>query len=195
MKSLNIKSLNISILLHVVLIVVISMIMRSPVEKAPIKKIIFMNFDSISPNLGRAGGTVVKDKQVAQVDSKIVVKNNTAIASSPASESTATGNGESVGAGNGSGAVGSGVFESSVINYSEPLYPRIAIKRGIEGNLRLKIKVGPEGIPIETSILKSSGSDLLDNAAIEAVKRWVFKKNESSSFYYVEKIIVFEIKK
>lgn len=86
-------------------------------------------------------------------------------------------------------------FTGSILNYSEPIYPRMAIARGIEGNLKVKIKISPEGQALETVILKSSGSELLDTSAINAIKKWVFVKRDIKSFYFVEKIIIFQIKK
>ncbi len=38
----------------------------------------------------------------------------------------------------------------------------------------LKVLVGPDGVPQDIQVEKSSGSRLLDQAAIEAVKTWVF---------------------
>ena len=38
----------------------------------------------------------------------------------------------------------------------------------------LKVLVGPNGVPQDITVEKSSGSRLLDQAAIEAVKTWVF---------------------
>ena len=71
----------------------------------------------------------------------------------------------------------------------------MAIARGIEGNLKVKIKISPEGHSLETIILKSSGSEILDTAAVNAIKKWVFVKREIKTFYFVEKTIVFQIKK
>ncbi len=38
----------------------------------------------------------------------------------------------------------------------------------------LRVQVGADGVPQEVTVEKSSGSRLLDQAAIEAVKTWVF---------------------
>jgi protein TonB len=42
----------------------------------------------------------------------------------------------------------------------------------------LKVLVGANGVPTEVTVEKSSGSRLLDQAAIEAVKTWVFNPGQ-----------------
>lgn len=50
-------------------------------------------------------------------------------------------------------------------------YPRKAERRGITGRPTLRVTLDASGRLIAATILKSSGSDLLDNAAIAAAKR------------------------
>lgn len=83
-------------------------------------------------------------------------------------------------------------FESSIIGYLAPSYPRVAQVRGLEGSVVLKIKVTPEGSADETAILKSSGHDILDRAALEVVPKWRFQKKAAP--YTVEKTILFQLK-
>jgi TonB family protein len=52
-------------------------------------------------------------------------------------------------------------------------YPRIARARGIEGVVRLRFKLNPEGSIEKIEILESSGSKILDNASVRAVYRAV----------------------
>jgi protein TonB len=58
---------------------------------------------------------------------------------------------------------------------SPPAYPRQAIARGIEGTVLLRVLIGPDGETIEIRIHRSSGAVLLDQAAVEAVRRWAFR--------------------
>jgi len=44
----------------------------------------------------------------------------------------------------------------------------------------LKVLVGPDGVPQDIQVEKSSGSRLLDQAAIEAVKQWVFNPGQKA---------------
>jgi protein TonB len=55
-----------------------------------------------------------------------------------------------------------------------PKYPAQAARQHQEGKVLLKVLVGADGTPQEVTVQKSSGSRLLDQAAIEAVKNWKF---------------------
>lgn len=56
-----------------------------------------------------------------------------------------------------------------------PRYPRIARSRGYQGRTILEIFVLPDGTVDHVRIKQSSGHDILDRAALEAVKRWRFR--------------------
>lgn len=56
-----------------------------------------------------------------------------------------------------------------------PRYPAVARRRGIEGTVTLDVLVSAEGLPERVAIARSSGSGLLDEAALEAVRRWRFR--------------------
>ncbi|KRP53735.1 energy transducer TonB [Pseudomonas synxantha] len=55
-----------------------------------------------------------------------------------------------------------------------PEYPSLAMRRGWEGTVLLRVHVLASGRPGEVQIQKSSGRDQLDDAARAAVKRWSF---------------------
>ncbi|WP_207281794.1 energy transducer TonB [Pseudomonas sp. FW300-N2F2] len=55
-----------------------------------------------------------------------------------------------------------------------PEYPSLAMRRGWEGTVLLRVHVLASGKPGEIQIQKSSGRDQLDDAALAAVKRWSF---------------------
>ncbi len=55
-----------------------------------------------------------------------------------------------------------------------PVYPRIALEQGWEGTVFLRIAIQPDGTPKNLTVRKSSGYDILDNAAIHAVSSWHF---------------------
>ncbi|WP_435632492.1 energy transducer TonB [Carnimonas bestiolae] len=56
-----------------------------------------------------------------------------------------------------------------------PQYPPLALRRRIEGTVGLKILVTPQGRAGQVQVTKSSGSSLLDDAAVNTVKGWKFK--------------------
>ena len=56
----------------------------------------------------------------------------------------------------------------------KPVYPRKALREGIEGKVTLLITVNEQGIPTKVEVSRSSGSFDLDNAARAAMSRCVF---------------------
>jgi protein TonB len=60
------------------------------------------------------------------------------------------------------------------LNNPAPSYPSAAQKRGLQGRVILKIHVLANGQPDNVSVAKSSGYDILDDAAVKAVTAWVF---------------------
>jgi protein TonB len=65
----------------------------------------------------------------------------------------------------------------------KPVYPALAVNRGWEGKVLLRVSVSAEGTPLSVSIHQSSGHESLDDAAVEAVEKWKFipaKKGEKA---------------
>jgi protein TonB len=56
-----------------------------------------------------------------------------------------------------------------------PSYPLAARRRGIEGEVLLHVRFDASGQPREISVMTSSGSPMLDDAARDAVARWRFR--------------------
>lgn len=66
------------------------------------------------------------------------------------------------------------------IIYKEKIdYPLWAQKIGIEGKVKIKFWINPEGKIIETEILQSSGYPELDLYSIEKFKNWLFETAET----------------
>ncbi len=55
-----------------------------------------------------------------------------------------------------------------------PPYPLEAFRRGIQGVTALWVSVDSEGKATQVQVERSSGSSLLDEAAAQAVAKWVF---------------------
>lgn len=73
---------------------------------------------------------------------------------------------------------GEGAYLEAEPKYSKnkpPVYPRVAREREYEGQVDLDIHVNEKGRVVDVRVLKSSGYTLLDKAAIDAVKKWVFE--------------------
>jgi periplasmic protein TonB len=60
------------------------------------------------------------------------------------------------------------------LNNPKPLYPLIARRRRLEGEVLLSVKVLRDGLPGEVLVKQSSGYEVLDDAALNAVRRWHF---------------------
>jgi protein TonB len=56
-----------------------------------------------------------------------------------------------------------------------PRYPAAARRRGIEGEVLVRVAVGLDGRAERVEVLRSSGSALLDKSAVEALERWRFE--------------------
>ncbi len=81
--------------------------------------------------------------------------------------------GSPTGAGPG-GGTGKAEPLGSVAN-PKPAYPEIARQRGQEGAVVLLVDVTAEGTAQQVTVRRSSGYDMLDDAAVKAVRRWRFK--------------------
>jgi protein TonB len=55
-----------------------------------------------------------------------------------------------------------------------PEYPGAALRKGMEGRVILRIKVLPNGRAGTVEVTKSSGKQVLDDAAVETVRNWKF---------------------
>ena len=65
-------------------------------------------------------------------------------------------------------------YDVRSLNNPKPPYPLTARRRGMEGSVLLRAYVREDGQCIEVQLKHSSGYDLLDNAALQTVKRWRF---------------------
>lgn len=65
-------------------------------------------------------------------------------------------------------------FGASYLHNPKPAYPIMARRRGLEGVVRLDVRVSAEGIPIAVKVRESSGHESLDEAALTAVWHWRF---------------------
>ena len=74
--------------------------------------------------------------------------------------------------------------ERKVKSRVEPVYPDIARKMGITGNVKLQVVVSPNGVVKETKVI--GGHPILVNAAVDAVKKWRFETASAESTGTVE---------
>ena len=84
------------------------------------------------------------------------------------------------GEGAGGGGIGSGEALSGLARplggyQVKPHYPESARRAGVQGITLLKLRVLENGKVGEVQIEQSAGHADLDNAAVDAVKRWLFE--------------------
>jgi len=65
-------------------------------------------------------------------------------------------------------------FGAAYLSNPKPIYPAFARRMGMEGMVMLKVLVSREGNPLRIDVAKSSGYDIFDKTAVEAVKKWRF---------------------
>ena len=76
-----------------------------------------------------------------------------------------------------------------------PIYPKLALRRGLQGQVKLRLGINGNGVPVLIDLIESSGHEILDQAAIFALKKWRFlatTKQEEISFW-TEKVIEFQL--
>lgn len=65
--------------------------------------------------------------------------------------------------------------EAAIVVGLPPRYPKLARRMGWQGVVELEITVAPDGSVADLFVSSSSGYDVLDEAALEAVRRWTFE--------------------
>lgn len=65
-------------------------------------------------------------------------------------------------------------FDAAYLDNPSPVYPRLSRRMGEQGKTLLMVQVSAEGKALQVELHQSSGSPRLDQAAIEAVRRWRF---------------------
>lgn len=59
-----------------------------------------------------------------------------------------------------------------LLDNAPPPYPAAAIARGLQGTVLLRLHIAATGMVERVEVVNSSGHDILDSAAVEAVSRW-----------------------
>jgi protein TonB len=78
----------------------------------------------------------------------------------------------------------------------KPAYPAMARKLGLEGTVTLRILVNTEGVPEQSKVIVTSGAEVLDAAAVEAVQGWRFvpaRQGRSAIAHWVDVPITFKL--
>ncbi|MCR4303087.1 MAG: TonB family protein [Gallionella sp.] len=65
-------------------------------------------------------------------------------------------------------------YRAAYLNNPLPAYPMVARRMGWQGRVVLNVEVLESGLPGQIKLHQSSGRDVLDNAAMQAVRGWKF---------------------
>lgn len=174
--------------IHIIVLVLSGFFVSSDVKR----NLIDVQFGTSLENAGDLSGSAQEKKSLAPKKSKGEKSISLGENASSVSESSGV-----IGVEGGSGkgdanAEATFGFSESVAGFKDPVYPRLAIKRGLEGEVKIKLNISAEGILLDTILLKGSGHKILDQAAMEAAKNWRFQKR--SHPYSVEKNILFKLR-
>lgn len=84
-------------------------------------------------------------------------------------------------------------FDQSILTNVTPHYPRIALKRGWQGFVKVRLTVAPNGRVSSVNVLEKNAHDSLIESALKAANQWIFKVSPNGRPYLVDKRIVFKI--
>lgn len=87
-------------------------------------------------------------------------------------------------------------YNAAYLSNPPPSYPLSARRRGIEGTVLVRAEVAAGGECLRAELKKSSGAEVLDQAALEAVKKWRFvpaKRGNQAVVAWVEVPITFKL--
>jgi protein TonB len=87
-------------------------------------------------------------------------------------------------------------YNAAYLSNPPPTYPLSARRRGIEGTVLVRAEVAAGGECLRAELKKSSGAEVLDQAALEAVKKWRFvpaKRGTQAVVAWVEVPITFKL--
>lgn len=83
--------------------------------------------------------------------------------------------------------------DASHLNNPVPRYPPVSRRLGEEGRVLLDVHIQPDGGVGEIRVRTSSGSNRLDQAALDAVKRWRYvparRGDVAIAFWYVQPVV------
>jgi len=69
---------------------------------------------------------------------------------------------------------GAQTLTPSVVHRVSPQYPPAALSAGIQGLVKLRVRVDDQGRVVEADVAQSSGHPLLDRAALDVIYEWQF---------------------
>lgn len=87
-------------------------------------------------------------------------------------------------------------YHAAYLSNPPPAYPLAARRRGVEGTVLVRAEISAGGECQRAELKKTSGHEMLDQAALEAVKKWRFvpaKRGNQAVVAWVEVPITFKL--
>ncbi|MGE5028285.1 MAG: energy transducer TonB, partial [Betaproteobacteria bacterium] len=87
-------------------------------------------------------------------------------------------------------------YNAAYLSNPPPAYPLAARRRSIEGTVLVRAEISTGGECLRAELKKTSGAAMLDQAALEAVKKWRFvpaKRGSQAVVAWVEVPIAFKL--
>jgi protein TonB len=81
-------------------------------------------------------------------------------------------------------------FDADYLQNPPPVYPTLSRRAGEQGKVLLRVVVRADGTPQSVELRQSSGSQRLDEAALDAVRRWRFVPARQGSLPISAAVIV-----
>lgn len=82
------------------------------------------------------------------------------------------------------------VFNAAYLNNPAPIYPLSAKRKSIQGKVFIDVVVKTDGTPERVFVSHTSGSKVLDEAALDAVKQWKFAPARRGGQFVQANVIV-----
>ena len=89
------------------------------------------------------------------------------------------------------------IFNADYLHNPAPVYPALSRRMGEEGRVLIRAFVEGDGAPLKVELRTSSGSERLDQSALDAVRRWKFvpaKQGDKAVAAWVVVPVVFSLK-
>ena len=90
------------------------------------------------------------------------------------------------------------LYSYGSVNNPIPKYPKLAIRKKHQGKVIVCVDVSTNGLVSSASICNSSGSNLLDRAALKTIRYWKFEAAKKGNEFVIAKIqipIIFSLNK
>lgn len=150
----------------------------------------------------KSHATLPEKRRIPSASSQSAISSSPLQHTSPPSSSPETGtqartasvsSGKPAGEKDGSESLSLPRSNAAHLNNPKPAYPTFSRRLGEEGHVQLSIHILADGRVSEAGIKKSSGYARLDQAALEAVRKWRYipakRGNEPIPYWYTQTIV------